>query len=134
MSRFFVWPAVALVFALAGCSPSRPRQSAIGEAFAGPASLKLRKELDPHSAEVVTVSHGDRLAIISRRRRFVKVRTGQGIEGWTDLRQLLASAQMAELNKQAERAQHLPSQGVVTAYEALNVHTEPNRRRPAFTG
>jgi hypothetical protein len=132
MSRIRVLLVTAFVCALAGCSSGPARQSEIGEAFAGPAVLKLRKELDPRSPEIVTVSHGERLGIVRRRRRFVMVRTIKGVEGWTDLRQLLASEQMAELNKLAEMAQRLPSQGAATVYEALNTHTEPNRQAPSF--
>ncbi len=123
---------MASVCALAGCSSGPKHQSEIGEAFAGPATLKLRKDIDPHSAEIGTVSHGDRLGIINRRRRFVKVRTSRGVEGWTDLRQLLAPEQMAELNQLAETAQRLPSQGAATVFEALNAHTQPNRQSPNF--
>ncbi|MGE5645503.1 MAG: hypothetical protein ACM336_06900 [Acidobacteriota bacterium] len=132
MSCIRVLPAVALFCALAGCSSGPSRQSEIGEAFAGPATLKIRKEIDPRSPEVVTVTHGERLGIVGRRRRFVRVRTTKGIEGWTDMRQLLASEQMADLNRLAETAQYLPSQGAATVFEALNVHTQPNRQAPSF--
>ena len=132
MSHLRVVLAVAFVCALAGCSSGPRHEPEIGEAFAGPATLKLRKDIDPRSAEIATVSHGDRLAIINRRRRFVKVRTSRGIEGWTDLRQLLAPEQMAELNQLAETAERLPSQGAATVFEALNAHTQPNRQSPNF--
>lgn len=125
-------PFLVLAGALAGCSSGSSRQPEIGEAYAGPAILKLRREIDPQSATAATVHHGDRLGIIARRRRFVKVRTGQGVEGWTDMRQLLASDQMAALNDLAESARRLPSQGAATVYEPLNVHTEPNRQAPSF--
>jgi hypothetical protein len=81
---------------------------------------------------VVSVAHGDRLAIVGRRRRFVRVRTASGVEGWTDMRQLLSSSQMDQLNQLAETARQLPSQGAATVYEALNVHTEANRQAPSF--
>ncbi len=127
--------AVALlagVFLLAGCSSQTEPERQIGEAYAGPAALKLHQEIDPRSPETVTVPHGERLIIIKRRRRFVKVRTTKGGEGWTDIRQLLASTQMEALNSLAETAQQMPSQGAATVYEALNVHTEPNRFSPSF--
>ncbi len=123
---------VLALCALAGCSTGPSHAPEIGEAYAGPAILKIRREVDLRSPEVATVAHGDRLAIIGRRRRFVKVRTASGVEGWTDMRQLLAAAQMAQLNQLAETARQLPSQGAATAYEALNVHTEPNRTAPSF--
>jgi hypothetical protein len=132
MSRFRGALLLLAVCALAGCSSGPSRPPAIGEAYAGPAVLKLRREIDPHSPEAATVAHGDRLAIIGRRRRFVKVRTASGVEGWTDLRQLLSSSQMEQLNQLADAARHLPSQGAATVYEALNVHTEPNRMSPSF--
>jgi hypothetical protein len=117
---------------LSACSSQPQPEREIGEAFAGPASLKLRKEIDLRSAETVVVSHGDRLGILRRRRRFVKVRAANGAEGWTDTRQLLSSQQMGELNGLAESARALPSQGAATVYEWLNVHTEPNRQAPSF--
>lgn len=117
---------------LLGCSGGPEHEREIGEAFAGPATLKLRQGIDPRSAEAATVKHGDRLAIVGRRRRFVKVRTAQGVEGWTDMRQLLSPEQMEALDKLAEKARSLPSQGAGTVYEALNLHTEPNRFAPSF--
>jgi hypothetical protein len=117
---------------LAGCSSGPEREREIGEAYVGPATLKLRQDMDLRSAEAATVNHGERLAIVRRRRRFVKVRTAKGVEGWTDMRQLLSSQQMEQLNRLAARAQSLPSQGAASVYEALNVHTEPNRLSPSF--
>jgi uncharacterized protein YgiM (DUF1202 family) len=117
---------------LAGCSSRPEREREIGEAYVGPATLKLRREMDLRSAEAATVVHGERLAIVRRRRRFVKVRTEKGVEGWTDTHLLLSSEQMEQLNQLAERARSLPSQGAATVYEALNVHTEPNRMSPSF--
>lgn len=132
MSRLFVAAACGALLLLVGCSSGPEPSRGLAEAFAGPATLKLHEEVDPRSAEVVTVHHGDRLTIVRRRRRFVKVRTASGAEGWTDLRQLLATAQMQELNRLAELARQLPSQGTATVFEDLNVHTEPNRQAPGF--
>ncbi len=120
------------VLVLGGCSESPEHESVIGEAYAGPATLKLHMDVDPRSPESVTVNHGDRLLILKRRRRFIKVRTIGGAEGWTDVHQLMSAEQMAALNKLAQTAQKLPSQGAATVYEALNAHAEPNRLAPSF--
>ena len=48
-------------------------------AYAGPASLNVRKGIPLDSAIVGTVKHGDRLEIIQHRRRFIKVRTPNGV-------------------------------------------------------
>ena len=78
------------------------------------------------------MKHGEKLEIIEYRHRLVKVRTEKGAEGWTDLRQLLTPEQMDQLHAMAENASHFPSQGSATVFEALNLHTEPNRTSPSF--
>lgn len=132
MSRVYLSFLACLILALCGCSQSPEHESAIGEAYTGPATLKLHKDLDPHSPEIVTTHHGDHLQILRRRRRFIKVRTPSGGEGWTDVRQLMSAEQMASLDELAELSRRMPSQGAATVYEALNVHTEPNRTAPSF--
>ena len=79
-----------------------------------------------------TLKHGQRLDIIEYRRRFVKVRTEQGAEGWTDMRQLLTPEQMAGLRQMAESVSQYPSQGSASVFEPLNMHFEPNRVSPSF--
>lgn len=123
---------IILVVALAGCSSGPERAPAIGEAFVGPATLVLRQDLHPRSPAAATVKHGERLEVLQRRRRFFRVRTPQSIEGWTDARQLLASSEMDRLRQAAEKAARLPSQGRATVFDALNMHTEPNRQSPSF--
>lgn len=120
------------LFTLASCRTGPPRQKPIGEAFVGPVSLNLRADLAARAAVSATVRHGERLEILERRRRFAKVRTSQGMEGWTDSRVLLTPPQMESLRKVAERAAQLPSQGKATVFDLLNVHTDPNRQSPSF--
>ena len=104
----------------------------IGEAYVGPVTLLLRQELTPKAAVSATVKHGEKLQILEYKRRFVKVRTAQGAEGWTDIRQLLTPEQMEGLRRMAESASQYPSQGAATTFEPLNIHTEPNRVSPSF--
>ena len=117
---------------LSACAPEPEHAPSIGEAYIGPATLNLRKDIDTKSASVGVVHHGDRVDIIGQRRLWYKVRTEKGVEGWTDDRQLLDSAQMARLRKLADQTAGLPSQGKATTYDELNVHTEPNRNSPSF--
>ena len=104
----------------------------IGVAYVGPVSLNLRQDMAAKSPGVTEVKHGDRLDIIDVRRRLVRVRTANGAEGWVDANLLLSAQQMEELRKMAEDSQKLPSQGAATVFEALNMHTEPNRPSPSF--
>jgi hypothetical protein len=124
--------AAVLALLAASCSSGPPPVPAIGEAFAGPATLKIRSDIPLQAPAVATVKHGDRLEILQRRRRFFRVRTPAGAVGWTDERQLLGSEDMAALRELAKRASKLPAQGRATTYGDLNVHTQPARQSPSF--
>ena len=94
--------------------------------------MNLREDLAAKSAAVVEVKHGDRLDIIETRRRLVRVRTVNGVEGWTDSNLLLSAEQMDELRRMAAGAGKYPSQGAAKVFDSLNVHTEPSRSSPSF--
>jgi hypothetical protein len=123
---------IAALSALAGCGREPQTAPAIGEAYVGPISLNLRKELTPRAAVTATVKHGERLEILEYRRRFAKVRNEKGAEGWTDGRQLIKPEQMARLRRFGERAAQLPAHGLMTPFDVLNVHIEPHRQSPSF--
>ncbi len=123
---------VFLLLAALGCGPSSDREPGIGEAYAGPATLTIRQEIAPRSAVVATVHHGERLQIIQQRRRFLKVRTTKGVEGWTDERVLMSPSQIRELRQLSEKTKNFPAQGLATTYDVLNIHTEPNRQSPSY--
>jgi hypothetical protein len=94
--------------------------------------LNLRKDLASKSSNVATAKHGDRLDVLETRRRFVRVRTEQGIVGWTDANLLLTQQQMDDLHRLAQSAAKLPSQGAATVLDTLNMHADPNRQSPSF--
>ena len=123
---------VCMALLLIGCKSQGDRSPAIGTAYAGPATLALRQDISPSSARVATVHHGDRLDIIQQRRRFVKVRTAAGQEGWIEDRLLLTPDEVARLKRFNQRALAMPSQGVATTYDVLNIHTDPSRYSPSF--
>ena len=99
----------------------------------GPNTVNLREDLGPRANAVATLQHGERLEVLETRRRFVRVRTTKRVEGWTDANYLLSQQQVSDLDKLAEFAAKLPSQGAGTTYDALNVHTAPSRQAPSFT-
>ena len=139
----FCGPRLAALLILAGCGilvivscrshkPAASELPAIGTAYVGPISMNLRQDLAAKSPGVTTVKHGDALDILEVRRRLVRVRTAEGVEGWVDANLLLSSQQMDELRQLAETAGKLPSQGAATVFEALNMHSEPSRGSPSF--
>jgi hypothetical protein len=123
--------AAILATLLASCSSHSPQPST-GIAYAGPALLNLRKDLASKSPNVGSAKHGDKLEVLETRRKFVRVRTPQGIEGWTDTNLLLTQQQMDDLHRLAVSVAKLPSQGAATVFDTLNMHAEPSRQSPSF--
>jgi SH3-like domain-containing protein len=125
--------ALAMVLLTAACHRGPKRAPVIGEAFAGPAVVKIRSDIPTQSAPVATVNHGERLEILQRRRTFFRVRTASGAEGWADERQLLAASDMANLKQLAALAAKLPPQGAaVPRYGDLRIYTQPSLESPSF--
>lgn len=117
---------------LAGCKKKGQGTPVLAIVFAGPVSVNLRQELTPGSKPVASVKHGEQLDVIQVRRRFVRVRTNAGAEGWTDARNLLTPEQMEDLQELAKHAAKLPSQGDGAVYDTLNMHAEPSRQSTSF--
>jgi uncharacterized protein YgiM (DUF1202 family) len=136
MHRFSLRPAaistlLLTLLGLAGCN--KDSSDTLGQAYVAPEALNLRRELGQKNSAVAVLRHGDRVSIIDVRRRFVKIRSRKGEEGWVDAIQLLSPEQMDQFKRDAQRAATMPSQGSATVFEALNIHLEPNRKSPAFT-
>jgi hypothetical protein len=131
--RFSYISVLAAALLASSCQNEKQKKApAIGEAFAGPITVELRDELSPNAKVVGKTQHGERLEILQTRRRFVKVRTPAGVEGWTDTRKLLTTAQMNDLKELSSRAAKIPSMGRATVYDTLNMHAEPNRYSASF--
>lgn len=124
--------ALAASVLLASCASESPQKQSAGTAYAGPSAVNLRQDLGPRANTVGTVQHGERLDVLEMRRRFVRVRTSKGVEGWTDANYLLSQQQVSDLDRLAEYASALPSQGAGTTYDSLNVHVGPSRQAPSF--
>lgn len=120
----------ATVLSLVSCGPERT--NALGEAYVAPASLNLRSALTSKSTTVAVLKHGDHLTVTDVKRRYVKVETDKGVEGWLDSRQLLSKEQMEQLRTDTAAELRLTSQGRATTFDVLNMHIEPDRRSPAL--
>ena len=134
-SRAFpIFASLICVLMLSSCTKQKQQateEPSLGVAYAGPATLILRKDLSSRSATMTTVPHGEALQILETRRRFVRVRAADGSQGWTDANLLMSTEQMDGLKQLASRAAALPSEGSAKVIEPLNVHTEPARLSPS---
>ncbi len=126
-------PLIAIL--LSACTSEKPaeRVRVIGEGFAGPYEMGIRAEISPRSPEVAKLKHGDKVEIVERRRSFLRVRTADGTLGWLNGRNLMSRQQVNAIEKMSGTYRVTPRLGQATVYEALNVHSEPNRQSPSFT-
>jgi uncharacterized protein YgiM (DUF1202 family) len=122
--------ALAGLFVLAACG--RDSGDVVAQAYVAPETLNLRRELTQKSSTTAMLKHGERVDIVDVRRRFVKIRTRKGQEGWVDSLQLLSQEQMDQIHRDDEAYLALAPEGKAGVYEPLNIHIEPNRQSPAF--
>ncbi len=134
LTQAFLSFGVALAFLpVVACVPQRPpRPQAIGEAYVLPETLQLRRDVAANSGAAATVKRGERLEILGRRRRFVKVRTAADVEGWTEQSLLLTPQVHRQIERLHQSAASLPSLGVYRARDTLNIHIDPQRSSPSI--
>ena len=73
------------------------------------------------------VKNGDRLEVLDRDRRYVKVRTAAGIEGWMEQRYIATQQVYDAFQKLVQQIQHDPVQATATTRNDTNLHVEPGR-------
>jgi hypothetical protein len=77
--------------------------------------------------KVGNVKNGDRVDVLDRDRRFVKVRTASGLEGWIEQRYLVAQNIFDGFEKLKAEHQNDPVQAMGTTRNETNLHIEPGR-------
>jgi len=73
------------------------------------------------------VKNGDRVEVIDREKRFVKVRTATGVEGWIEQRYVIPQLTYESFQKLAKEHQNDPLQSPGTTRNDTNLHIEPGR-------
>ncbi len=128
--RIPLLPPLLLLSISLGCNTEKPEAQEY--AYVAPASVNLRSQLNQKNSTVAVLRHGERVIVLDVRRRYVRLRTSKGQEGWVDSVDLLSPGDMQRIQGERARALSLPSEGAATAYEAVNIHLDPNRKSPAF--
>ncbi len=131
-SNFVAFSFCLAALSLASCGPTGEHEPSFGEAWVAPSTLQVRKELALRAPVSVTLSHGDKVDLLARRRRFVKIRASNGAEGWTDSRLLLSADARDKFQDLQDRAAAAPSLGQATVLDAVTVHSAPYRQAPAL--
>jgi SH3-like domain-containing protein len=77
--------------------------------------------------KVGLVKSGDRVQVLDRQRRFLRVRTASREEGWLEERFTITEAVYKQFQKLDDDSKPLPSQGRALTRAKLNMHLEPSR-------
>ena len=87
----------------------------------------LRDRVAALYSKVGTAKAGDRVEILERQKRFARVRTPSGQEGWLEQRYLVDQKVFDEIQKMTADAASRPPQGTATARSQTNLHVSPGR-------
>jgi len=74
-----------------------------------------------------SVKNGEAVQILGRDRRFARVRTSSGAEGWLEQRYLVSQETFNAFQKLAEQTRTDPVQATAIAHNQSNIHLEPQR-------
>lgn len=117
--------ALLLLFALAACS----RKSVVHHEYmyVSAPETSLRDRVAMLYNKVGTVHNGERVEVLERERRFLRVRTDNGQEGWIEERSLVTQDVYDAAEKLAQENAGTPVQAHGTTRAELNMHIIPSR-------
>jgi SH3-like domain-containing protein len=113
-----------LAIAFSGCG--RHKKAAEVSYVSVPQAV-LRDRVATVYSKVGVVKNGDRVEVLERERRFVRVRTESGLEGWIEQRYLVSQEVYDAFQKLAQQEQNDPRQASGTTRNDTNIHLEPGR-------
>ena len=89
--------------------------------------VTLRDQLSQVYNKVGTAKNGDRVEVLDREKRFSKVRTANGLEGWVEQRYLVTQQVFDGFQKMQQQEKNSPVEGIATTRNDTNLHIEPGR-------
>jgi SH3-like domain-containing protein len=107
-----------------GCNRrSAPREIA----YVSAPQAFLRDQVAAIYNKTGTVKNGESVQVLARDRRFARVRTSAGAEGWLEQRYLVTKQTYDACQKLAEQVRNDPVQATALAHNQSNIHLQPDR-------
>ena len=116
---------MAGTLSLAGCDRGRGRVLEVD--YVSASQVPLRDQVAAVFKKTGAVKNGDRVEVLERQKRFVRVRTADGTEGWIEQRHLVTQQVYAAFEKLSQQNQDDPVQARGTTRNDTNIHVEPGR-------
>ncbi len=95
--------------------------------YVSAAETSLRDRVATLYTKVGTVHNGERVDVLERQRRFVRVRTDAGVEGWIEQRSLVSQEVFDGFQKLQQDGKAMSVQAHGTTRAELNMHLTPAR-------
>jgi Bacterial SH3 domain len=118
---------VALTFILGLTACTRGRHHVLDVNYVSAVQATLRDQLSTMYNRVGTVKNGERVEVLEREKRFSRVRTESGIEGWIEQRYLVDQSTYDGLQKLTKDNLSDPVQAPGVLRNDTNLHLTPGR-------
>jgi SH3-like domain-containing protein len=117
-----------LIAVITGCGG--PNEGKNEYVYVAMPEASLRDRVAPVYNKTGLVHNGERLVVLERmqNKRFVRVRTPRGEEGWIQERYLTDQQTFDQFARLAEEFKNTPAQGTANTQEQVKVHVEPGRK------
>jgi SH3-like domain-containing protein len=113
------------ILLLSACN--RGRHRVLEVAYVSAPQAGLRDQVAAIYNRVGNVKNGERVEVLEREKRFSRVRTATGIEGWIEQRYLVDQATYDALQKLTQDNQRDPVQAPGVLRNETNLHVTPGR-------
>jgi SH3-like domain-containing protein len=119
--------ALALVLLLGNSACNRKGRRVLEVNYVSAVQATLRDQVATIYNRVGTVKNGERVEVIEREKRFSRVRTAEGIEGWIEQRYLVDQQTYDALQKLTKENLNDPVQAPGALRNDTNLHITPGR-------
>ncbi|MFI5118422.1 MAG: SH3 domain-containing protein [Terriglobales bacterium] len=119
--------ALAIVLLVLGCACKRGALAKHEYMYVSAQETSLRDRVATMYNKIGTVHGGDRVEVLEKQRRFLRVRTDSGQEGWIEERSLVSQDVYDAFQKLASDNASQQVQAHGTARSDLNIHVTPSR-------
>jgi SH3-like domain-containing protein len=116
---------VGLAMFLSACSHGR--HHVLEVAYVSAPQAALRDQVSAIYSRVGNVKNGERVDVLEREKRFARVRTAGGIEGWIEQRYLVDQKTFDGLQQLTEQNKNDPTQAPGVLRNDTNLHLTPGR-------
>jgi SH3-like domain-containing protein len=117
-------PVLAAAALLAGCAR---RERVLEIDYVSAPEVILRDHLAAVFEKTGSAKNGDRVEVLDREKRFARVRTASGAEGWVEQRYLVTQQVFDGFQKLKQQEQNSAVEGTATTRNDTNLHLDPGR-------